>query len=159
MRRIVTLLSAAVLAAFCVRAQSDFAVSVPARSVKVAPERATRSVARWEQGMAVPQGTLVQRDRQVFMAEKDIASSATEPLADETGFRRLDGNGPRESLVLCNTGTATIWLNVGGPARQGKGVRLPEGWIVTLTNIQEPVFALAEGGSGTLSGVDVPRSR
>ena len=136
----------------------DFIMPLAQTSVKIAPDRDTRSATAWVSGMDATQGLVVVKDRMFFMAETNIFATTTPPFAD-TRFRRLGGNLPRESLVVCNIGTNTVWLNIGAPATVGRGIRLPTGWALSLDNIQSAVYALGDAGVGGLSGVDVPRGR
>lgn len=131
----------------------DFAMTVPTNSVKIAPARNLRIAPRWVSGAAVVQGQVLMVERQFFMAEEAIASSTTTPSQDSR-FRNIGLAHSRASLALCNTGGTDIWVNIGADARIGYGIKLPPEWVITLNSIQTAVYAVSEGGSGALSGVD-----
>lgn len=135
----------------------DFAIPVGTTSVKVAPERGTQNATAWTNGIAVTQGQLVKYQQHFFMAETNVTSSTTAPAADPTHFRALQGNRVRESLTICNTGANTIWVNIGAPARDGYGIRMPTGYVITIEDMQAAVHAVAESVGGEITGVDIAK--
>ncbi len=130
----------------------DFQMSVSTNSVKIAPER-NRNAPVWVSGSSVPQGQLLKYMNQFYMAEVANTNSTTAPSAD-ANMRKLYGNPRRDTLVVCNSGTTTMWLNVGSHAVTNRGIMLVSGAIVSFTGINEAVHAISTGAS-TATGVDV----
>lgn len=132
----------------------DFQMSVSTNSVKIAPER-NRNAPAWVSGSSVPQGQLLKYANQFYMAEVANTNSTTAPSAD-ANMRKLYGNPRRDTLVVCNSGTTTMWLNVGAHAVTNRGIMLVSGAIVSFTGINEAVYAVSDGTpSPTATGVDV----
>lgn len=154
MKKLIALLLAGI--ALSAHALPDFAADVGDASVKVAPERGVMSAVKWTNNIAVAQGQLVQVGRSMYMAQTGLVASAVSPQLD-ANFRALQNNNQRSVLVICNTGTETVWLNVGSPARLNMGMKLPAEWAISFSDIQAAVFAIAEGDGSTVSGVDVSK--
>ena len=144
-------IAAVIMLTLFVRAQSDFAANVAQASIKIAPERGVASALAWVTGTTAVQGQIVKYDNQYFMAE---VATASVPGAD-ANYRKLGRDRLRAVLVVCNVGTSTLWVNVGGPATVGKGMRLPPEWVIAFSDIQAAVHAIAEDATGgKVSGVD-----
>lgn len=132
----------------------EYGMNIGTNSVKIAPERGSIQAVKWESGIEVGQGQIVDFGKLFYMAETGMVESTTIPIAD-ANFRSLQNNKDRSSLIVCNVGAGTVWLNIGAPARTNFGMRIPTGWVVNFDEIQSAVYAISDSTGSRVIGVDI----